>query len=160
MAEAGIVSTPPLGYEGDTTLSNIAVAQVQLTEAIELFVQNKFLCAVTLAGAAEEILGKLLQCKFQLPTIRASTLAIQELRERTGLTVMDGMSEKEIIDDWNAARNALKHLVGSANDPITMNLCDEAYWMIKRALSNACKLDLPIANEQEFENWIIVNVNT
>jgi len=151
--------TPSFGYEEDTTLSKATVAQVQLTEAITLFVQNKFLCAVTLAGAVEEILGKLLQRKAELPVIRESTRAIQELRDRIGLSAMDGKSEKEIVDGWNAGRNALKHLVGPEEERITMNLCDEAYWMIKRALANASKLGLPIENEHEFENWIVVNVN-
>lgn len=153
------MSAPSLGYEDDSTLSKATVGQMQLTEAITLFVQNKFLCAVTLAGAAEEIFGRLLQRKSELSAIRESTQAIQELRKRTDLTVMDGKSEKEIIDGWNAARNALKHLVGPEDEPITINLCDEAYWMIRRALANARKLGLPVGNEHDFENWVVINVN-
>ena len=54
------MSLPTLGYEDNTTLSKISIAQMQLVEAISLFIENKFLCATTLAGAAEEILGKLI----------------------------------------------------------------------------------------------------
>ena len=153
------MGTPSLGYEDSTTLSRGTIAQVQLTEAIDLFVQEKFLCAVTLAGAAEEILGKLSQRKGELPVVRASTKAIQELRERTGLTVMDGKSQQEIIAEWNAARNAFKHLVAPEDEPVTMNLCDEAYWMIRRALANARKIGLQISNESDFESWVVVHVN-
>ena len=154
------MSLPSLGYEDDTTLSKGEVAQTQLVEAIAFFVACKFLPAVTLAGAAEEILGKLLQRKSELPVIRESVQAIQHLGEKTGLSVMGGKSDKEIVDEWNATRNALKHLVGLEDETITVNLCDEAYWMIKRALANAKKLDLPIANAHDFENWVIINVNT
>lgn len=72
---------------------------------------------------------------------------------------MGNKSAKEMIDSWNAARNSLKHLVGPEDEPITLNFCDEAYWMIKRALENAKRLQLKISNEQDFENWVVVNVN-
>lgn len=72
---------------------------------------------------------------------------------------MGEKSEKEMIDDWNATRNSLKHLVGPEDEPITVNFCDEAYWMIKRALENAKRLHLVITNEQDFENWVVINVN-
>lgn len=150
---------PTLGYEGVTTLPKTSVAQTQLIEAISLFVANKFLCAITLAGAAEEILGKLLLQKSELSVIRESIQSIQEIRAKTGLAVMGGKSDKEIVDEWNATRNALKHLLAPDQECISINLCDEAYWMIKRALANAQKLNVAIENESDFENWIIININ-
>jgi len=72
---------------------------------------------------------------------------------------MGGKSDKEIVDEWNATRNAFKHLGAPDEECITINLCDEAYWMIKRALANAQKLQLPIENIVEFENWVIININ-
>ena len=154
------MSIPSLGYEDDTTLSSAVIAQTQLVEAIAQFVDTKFLCAITLAGAAEEILGKLLQQKGEFPAIRESLQAIQDIRAKISLAVIDGKSDKKIIDEWNATRNALKHLVTAEEGSITVNLCDEAYWLIRRAIRNAHKLQLTIANEQDFENWVIINVNT
>lgn len=151
---------PSLGYQESTTLRKSEVARLQLAEAISLFTAEKFLPAVTLAGAAEEILGKLLNRKEELSAIKESAKVIENLRRETGLPLMGGKSEKEMIDVWNAARNSLKHLVGPEDEPITVNLCDEAYWMIRRALENAKRLQLSIPNEQEFENWVVININS
>lgn len=65
----------------------------------------------------------------------------------------------EIFNDWNSARNALKHHGKEYGEEIIINLFDESYWMIKRALTNAKKLQIPIINELDFENWVIINVN-
>jgi hypothetical protein len=154
------MSTPTIGYEDDTTLSRSEVARLQLVEAIRLFVDEKFLVALTLAGAAEEILGKLLARDGTLPIVKESAQAISQLREKTGLSIMDGKSEKELIDEWNAARNMVKHLVNPEDESITLNLCDEAYWMIRRALENAKTLRIDIENRDDFENWFIINVAT
>ena len=47
--------TTTLGYEDDTQISKSDIARTQLTEAIALFLGEKFLSAITLAGAAEDI---------------------------------------------------------------------------------------------------------
>jgi hypothetical protein len=114
---------------------------------------------LTLAGAAEEIFGKLLVRKGELPIVKDSTAAIQRLRNETGLRIGGDSSERELVDGWNQARNAAKHLIGAEDQPVTINLCDEAYWMVRRAIANADKLRLPVAAAQDFENWIVVNVN-
>lgn len=105
-------------------------------------------------------MGKLLHRKDELSAIKESTKVIENIRRETGLPLMGGKPEKEIIDGWNATRNSLKHLVGPEDEPITVNLCDEAYWMIRRALENAKRLQLTIPNEHEFENWVVININS
>ena len=151
---------PSLGYQADTTLQKSEVARIQLFEAISLFTEEKFIPSITLAGAAEEIFGKILHIKGELSVIKESTKAIENLRLETGFLFMEGKSEREMLDDWNFTRNSLKHLIGPVEEPITLNLCDEAYWMIKRALLNAKRLQLPISNENDFDNWVVVNINT
>ena len=49
--------TPSLGYQQSTTIRKSDLARLQLAEAISLFVVERFLPAITLAGAAEEIGG-------------------------------------------------------------------------------------------------------
>lgn len=154
------MATPTLGYEEESTLPRSEVARIQIVEAIALFVAGKFLPALTLAGAAEEIFGKLLILRPMSPVVKESAQAIVKLREATGLSIMDGKSEKELIDAWNAARNTAKHLVAAEEDSVTLNLCDEAYWMIRRAMENAKRLGVPISNADDFENWVTVNVAT
>jgi hypothetical protein len=152
------MTTPTIGYEDDTTLNRIEVATVQLETAINLFISKKFLSAITLAGAAEEILGKLVERTDQKPIIRQAVENIALLRSKTGLKVMSEKSEKEIIDGWNKARNAAKHLVNCEEETIRLNLCDEAYWMIKRCLENTKLLKVSLSNELDFENWFVINV--
>jgi hypothetical protein len=151
--------TPTLGYEDDTQIGKREIAQTQLKEAIVLFLDKKFLCAITLAGAAEEVLARLLNAAGEQSVVEESVEAIQRLREATGLAMMENRPKKEIFNAWNAARNTIKHHNEKAEDTVTINLFDEAYWMIKRALGNASKLGVPISNEVDFENWCIVELH-
>lgn len=154
------MTVPTLGFEDPTTLRKEEIALIQITEAISLFTAQRFLPSVTLAGAAEEILGNLLIRKGERPTVKDAAKAIVQLRETLGISAMDGKSEGKIVDGWNESRNALKHLIGAEDVPMTLNLCDEAFWMIRRALDNAKRLGLDVPNSQEFENWVVVNVTT
>ena len=74
---------PTLGYEDDTTLSKSDVARVQLEEAIARFNACKFLPAITLARAAEEIFAKLLQRRLVGPEEEPLTILISATK-RTG----------------------------------------------------------------------------
>ena len=65
----------------------------------------------------------------------------------------------QLFNDWNMARNKLKHHSKGEDETLTLNLFDEAYWMIKRANANAEKLGIPIDNQNDFENWVIFNIN-
>lgn len=149
---------PTIGFEEPTTLTKSEIALQQLCEAISLFTACKFLPAVTLAGAAEEIFGKLLVRQSKQPVVKESAQAILELQDKLGLVSLQQASEKELIDQWNAAKNTAKHLGGAEDEPVTLNLCDEAYWMIKRDLHNAELLGVQVPNKIEFENWFIIHV--
>lgn len=151
--------TPSLGYQGDTLIDKREIAQTQLKEAIALFLDEKFLCGITLAGAAEEVLARLLNARGEQSAVEESIEAIQRLRETTGLAIMENRPKKEIFNLWNNARNTLKHHNDKSEESVMINLFDEAYWMIKRALANASKLGIPISNEVDFENWCIVELH-
>lgn len=72
---------------------------------------------------------------------------------------MGNRPKNMIFNEWNTARNTLKHHGKESDEAITINLFDEAYWMIKRALSNATKLNITIDNEIDFESWVVININ-
>ena len=151
--------TPTLGYEDDTEISKTEIAQVQLTEAIALFIEEKFLCALTLSGAAEEVLARLLNAKGEKSVVEESFEQVQKIREATGLAVMDKKPKNEVFNQWNAGRNTVKHHNKNESEIVTINLFDEGYWMIKRALANASRLGIPIHNELDFENWCIEQIH-
>lgn len=148
-----------LGLSDDERLSRRVIAKVQLVKAIELFVERQFIPSITLGGAAEEIFGRLLERRGEQPILEESHSAIQRIRDATGLNVMEGKSKKDIIAGWNKARNSLKHHGCTDDEFVVLNACDEAYWMIKRALDNAKRLGVVIPNEHDFENWVVFNVN-
>lgn len=148
-----------LGFEDDTQITKGEIAKIQLAEAINLFLAEKYLCAITLAGAAEEVLARLLNQRGEISVVEKSFQSIQNIREKTGLSVMSGKPKNEIFNEWNYARNTLKHHGKTDDEAVTINLFDEAYWMIKRGLANAEKLKIPIKNQLDFENWIIININ-
>ena len=148
-----------LGFEDDTRISKVEIARTQLVEAIDLFLSGKFLCAITLAGAAEEIFARLLNQRGDISVVEESFKAIQHIREKTGLSVMSGKTKHEIFSEWNSARNKLKHHGKEDDEVLTINLFDEAYWMIKRSLTNAKRLEIRIKNQLDFENWIVININ-
>lgn len=153
------MQTPSLGYEDDTVISKVEIATTQLEEAIALFLDGKFLCALTLSGASEEVLSRLLNARGYPSAVEQSVEAVLNLKKVTGLAALDAVSEKQLFRTWNAARNAAKHHNDNEGETVVLNLFDEAYWMIRRAIENAKSLDLTIDNATEFENWVIVNVN-
>lgn len=152
------MNTPTLGYEADTEISKSEIARRQLNEAITLFLQQNFLCAITLAGAAETIFSGLLNSKGAKSTVEHSVENIVKIRELTGLAVMQRSANK-LFTQWNITRNTLKHHDKNDDEMVTANFFDEAYWMIKRALANAKTLGVPISNEVDFENWCILELH-
>lgn len=150
---------PTLGFEDDTKIFKIDVAKVQLLQAIELFIANNFVCAITLAGASEAVLSGILTAKGELTATEQSVKVIENLRSTSTFEVMENTPKNEIYNLWNGARNTMKHHNKNEADFVVVNLFDEAYWLIQRALSNAEKLNLKIENQQEFENWCIVNIH-
>lgn len=153
------MGVPTLGYEDATAISKSEIARIQLERAIGLFLEGDFLCAITLAGAAEAVYAGILEDKGMPSAVEDSVVAIQAIRERTTNSPMEGKLKNQLFNGWNATRNDLKHHGKGKSVVVSVNLFDEAYWMIRRGLENARKLDAPIANEQDFENWIILNIN-
>jgi hypothetical protein len=153
------MSAPKLGYEDDIKLPKSEIGRVQLERAINLFLDGDYLCAITLAGAAEAIYAGILEDEGLSSAVEDSVSAIQVIRESTSLFPMGGKPNNQLFNGWNAARNDLKHHGKGKASIVSINLFDEAFWMVKRALENARKLDITIVNSQDFENWVIMNIN-
>lgn len=108
-------------------LSKIDAAVDQLDWAIRLFLDHEaYVPAITLAGAAEEILGRAV----------GSGAAFDVLKKQFATDL--GMPEREVSQDHlNRARNWLKHWDGHTDDEkINLQLDEEALQYIVRALTN------------------------
>lgn len=150
---------PTMGYEDGQEITKSELGCVQLVEAINLFLAKKYICAITLAGASEDIFSGILANIEKQSIAEQSIKQIENLRNTTRNQIAEGLPKKEIFKAWNAARNDLKHHDKGREDKISINLFDEAYWMIQRSLTNARLIPVEIENSQHFENWVIENIN-
>jgi len=129
-------------------LSKIEIGKRQLVTAIDLYLQNADLVSVvTLAGAAEEILGKLAKAQ-------GGNSALDDLVERLCAMHKAGFNEsvdpRKFSELRNRARNDFKHI--SSGVPFDGNLEREAGSMIRRAIQNYRKLKPGFVDKfREFE---------
>lgn len=118
------------------TLTKLEVAEHQLDLAVELFLDRQdYVASITLAGASEEILGKLLEA-------RGESHALGEFIEscvRTGKHIFnEDWPAKDFAEMANYFRNGLKHYTDGA--PITVSR-EAASEIIERAIANLWKLE-------------------
>lgn len=115
-------------------IKKIEIAIVQLETSISLFEQKNYISSLTLAGAAEEILGALLkQC--------GKSDIVTELEEvlKKGLKSED--TKKNIRYEYlNKARNQTKHANRADENIVNIDYENEATCLISRAIVNLNKL--------------------
>jgi hypothetical protein len=120
----------------EVTLTKLEVAEHQLELALELFLERQdYVASITLAGASEEILGKLLE-------VRGETHALEEFVQscvETGLRVFgEDWPKKDFVGMANYFRDGLKHITNG--QPITVSR-EAAAEMIERAVANLWRLE-------------------
>ncbi|WP_423709909.1 hypothetical protein [Undibacterium sp. WLX3042] len=122
----------------DETLTNLEIAHRQLERAIDLFMGPKdYVSALTLAGAAEEILGKLLNKRGQthwLDEITSGALGALGFVDAEADSPEAKAARKEIANLANFYKNRCKHF--SEVDQISFPVDVKAAEMIDRAVSN------------------------
>ena len=113
-------------------LTKIEIAEQQLLHAIELFCSgDQIVCAITLAGAAEEILGKLVG---RIGKTNSLEVEVKDQCEMFESFFGRPANPKVFRDLENNARNELKHLCST--DSIELDLEQEAVNLIERAIIN------------------------
>ena len=132
--DAGRAYFKPAHKENVVRLHKIEIARRQIEVAAELFfAEQDFLAVITLAGAAEEILGKLLRRTGETAMIDH----LVELDKR----LSGGRSFEVVKKEVNGIRNALKHASNPSEDEIEVN-SGEAIAMLGRAVVNYVKLNI------------------
>ena len=133
----------------EVEISKIDAAVDQLDWAIRLFLDHRaYVPAITLAGAAEEILGKAVGAEAAFETLKKQ------------FTLECSMPEMEVSHDHlNKARNWLKHWDrGTDAKTECMELNKEALQYITRALANLATHDRWQQSEgPRFARWISEN---
>lgn len=135
----------PREYE----LSKIEAAVNQLDWAIRLFLDHKAcIPAITLAAAAEEIIGRATVER------RANTAINKHLADELSI------SERKVSDEHtNFAKNWLKHWDGlAASQKTSIFLADEAVQYIVRALTNLANYNRSCPSQApRFRAWMEAN---
>lgn len=95
------------------TLHQIDIALVQLEKACELYFQNNPICALTLAGAAEEILGEIANKQSQtFLGLKGKERGVSALNLQAGImSAFGGKGYFEFIKEKNALKNSFKHAI-------------------------------------------------
>lgn len=116
-----------------TRPTKLEIALRQLQHALFLYKRREeLICAVTLAGAAEEILGKLCRERGKTASLDRKLKSTAELHEY--IWGEKPQSEKALRSFKNRTRNEFKHLM--SGKPIDVNLENSAADLIARAIEN------------------------
>ena len=111
-----------------------SIALRQLETALRLYFEGKdYYSVITLAGAAEEILGQLLTCsggENSLSAIKKATGATHEV------LYDEKLNDSETSELANAARNAMKHWSPDRPKVLEFDARGEAKDMLNRAIDN------------------------
>jgi len=127
--------------------SKAHVALTQLETALRLYDGGEdYYSVVTLAGAADEIFGRLLELQGGVSALASLTKAAAAIHLQVHGTPG---SEKAFIERANLARNALKHLNAGGADRVTIDIREEAADMLDRAISNYWALTQSITPAME-----------
>ena len=116
----------------ESTLSAEEIAEHQLVAAIRLWREQDYLSSLTLAGAAEEILGRRLRNLGREPSFNQLRDLIVNLARAEGETDPD--LEKTVGEMLNITRNELKHYAG--DESLTFDLRADCLEMLERAIAN------------------------
>ncbi|HEY2865357.1 MAG TPA: hypothetical protein VGK37_17190 [Casimicrobiaceae bacterium] len=137
-----------------TTYQKVEIAQRQLDTAIRLFLEaDDFFSVVTLAGAADEILGKELEHRGLTSTLSN----MSEIGARVSAAFDNPpATAQEIRNRANHTRNHLKHHDDPNAATLTVDIRQEAIDMLARAFDNATMLDGPWSSEMYLYNeWFL-----
>lgn len=115
-----------------TKLSAENIAEQQLLTALRLWHEEDYVSAITLAGAAEEILGKRLRQCGKEPSFDNTKRIIVKLSRQLGDD--DPNTEKLVADLLNSTRNELKHYAGE--DQLEFDLKEDSVELLERAIAN------------------------
>lgn len=128
----------------EQTFNRRSLALAQLAVAFRLFASNQdLLAAITLAGAAEELLGKIARERGITTSVESRAQAAVEIDFLFGLE----STVAQHISHANKPRNALKHL--GDGDVVRFDPLEEAADILQRATDNFWLVEQSLTPEME-----------
>lgn len=121
------------------TYEKRAIALAQLETALRLFEgQSDYFSVVTLAGATDEIFGRLLEEIGKEPFVKALAKGAAELYM---LMVGTDVGARAFVDRANRARNDFKHHSPGQSQSVSLDPREEAIDMLDRAVTDYWRLE-------------------
>ncbi len=117
-------------------LTATEIAELQLMTALQMWHDGDFICCITLAGAAEEILGKRMRKLGLEPSFDNIKETIVKFARHFG--EKDANIDKVVAELLNQTRNELKHYAG--DELLEFDIKADAEEMLERAVSNYTRL--------------------
>lgn len=121
-------------WEQEETLTKEEIAVAQLRKAIEHFMVHDYIPAITLAGAAAELLGR--QAQAVHGEQAADRYRKQRINEWASLGEEIPFTVNDVFRDLHWVRNDLKHNKTGTNDPLTRQFGRAAMKLIDAAVLN------------------------
>jgi len=109
------------------------IALIQLETACKLYSKGNFVCAITLAGASEEIFGKIAKERTGINQIEDELNYLKNSYKSSNKEVPN---DKELISRINKGKNSLKHNNSGVNKWIDIDFESEAVFLIVKAVKN------------------------
>ena len=132
-------------------LSKRRIASIQIERSVQLLTEfNDPVCALVLAAAAEEILGKMTLRKGEIPQVENLAEILGQFYDLAG---KPRPSKTERIRAHNRIRNELKHNDGGKNVRVVADFQFEAEEMLIRAIKNYFNTFKCMPNNQNVREW-------
>ncbi len=132
------------------------LADEYLEQAIECFLdQKRYASALHLAGAAQDINESLIKSDRQQDFPRMMVDFIEKSLSKTSGVKFD---KNEFLKQERTAKNAVKHMDGSKDRYVSINLESEAFSALNNALMNSLLLQKKeTANIKKFKGYVESN---
>ena len=117
-------------------LSAQQIAEAQLHTALRMWSEKEYVSCITLAGAAEEILGKRMRKLGLEPSFDNILTTFVQMANRMGEAIPN--IKRDIATLLNQTRNELKHYSG--DEGLDFDLRADAQEMLERAIANYTSL--------------------
>lgn len=109
------------------------IALKQLRAAAKLYKEGDYISSITLAGAAEEILGRIAEKRTGSKSLENEILYLNGLGEFLGKGKIE---KKKIINVINKTKNELKHNDSGVNNWVDADFENEAVLLFVKAVKN------------------------
>ena len=135
-------------------LNKVTIAREQLEDGITLFLSKRYISALTLLGAAEEIFSRLIEEESGEHPLENYWQRINDIRSKFG---HPHISKQQFFKIENHGRNTVKHHSPGDSAYVQHDRFGEAFMMIQRAISSAEILEIKYSGRREYKRWYMDN---